>query len=86
MFKYGRMQKKILSLLVCGFHGTCLDWMFPGVQETAGLGFFCAQVIYVVVKIVTPCFNRLSLLSRSPWDSVLEKIFVGTGKPQYFLF
>ena len=37
MFKYGRMQKKIL---VCGSHGACLDCMLPGVQVTAGLGFF----------------------------------------------
>ena len=26
---------------------------------------FCIQVIYVIVKIVTPCFTRPSLLSRS---------------------
>ena len=54
MFKYGRMQK-ILSRLVCGSHGTCLDCMLPGVPVTVGLGFFlCSQVIYVTVKIVTP--------------------------------
>ena len=27
--------------------------------------FFCVQVICVIMKIVTPCFNRPSLLSRS---------------------
>ena len=34
---------------------------------TAGLGFFSAfkSVIYVIMKIVTHCFNRSSLLSRS---------------------
>ena len=65
MFKYGRMQKKISSWLVCGCHGACLDCMLPGVQVTIPLGFFCAQVIYVIVSIVLPCFNRPSLLSRS---------------------
>ena len=36
------------------------------IHETAGLGlFFCVHVIYVIMKIVTPCFNRPSLLSRS---------------------
>ena len=50
MFKYGRMQKKILLQLVCGSHGACLDSMLPGVQVTAGLEFFS--------DIVTPCFNR----------------------------
>ena len=39
--------------------------MLPGVQVTAGLGFFCVQVIYVIVKILTPCFNKQSLLSTS---------------------
>ena len=32
MFKYGRMQKKILSRLVCGSHGTYLDCMLPEVE------------------------------------------------------
>ena len=51
--------------LVCGSYGACLDCMLPGVQVIAGLGFFfCVQVIYVIMKIVTPCFNRPSLLSR----------------------
>ena len=40
MVKYGRMQKKISPRLVCDSHGTCLDCMLPGVQVTAGLGFF----------------------------------------------
>ena len=50
---------------MCGFHGAYLDCMLPEVQITAGLGFFYIQVIYVIVKILTPCFNRPSLLSRS---------------------
>ena len=66
MFKYGRMQKKIPPRLVCGSHGACLDCMLPGVQVTAGLGFFTVfKSFIVIVKIVTPCFNRPSLLSRS---------------------
>ena len=40
MFKYGRTQRKIPSWLVCGSHGACLDCVLPGVQVTAGLGFF----------------------------------------------
>ena len=63
MCKYGRMQKKISPQLVCGFHGACLDCMLPGVQVTAGLGFLCIQVIYVIIKIVTPCLTGLAFLT-----------------------
>ena len=65
MFKRSRMQKKVPSQLVCGSHGAFLDCMLAGVEVTTGLRFFCIQVVYVIVKIVTPCFNRLSLLNRS---------------------
>ena len=66
MIEYDRMQNKISSLLAYGSYGTCLDCMLPGVQVITGLEFFfCVQVIYVIVKIVTPCFNRPSSLSRS---------------------
>ena len=64
MSKYGRVQKKISLRLVRGSHGACLDCMLIGIQVTAGLGFFCVLVIYVIMKIVTPCLNRPSLLSR----------------------
>ena len=43
MVKYGTMQKKKFlpgSRLVCGSHDACLINMMPGVQVTAGLGFF----------------------------------------------
>ena len=40
MFKYGRTQKKAPPQLVCGSCGACLDCVLPGVQVTAGLGFF----------------------------------------------
>ena len=40
MFKYGRMQRKIPSRLVCGSRDACLDCVLPGVQVTFGLGFF----------------------------------------------
>ena len=40
MFKYGGMQRKIPSWLVCDSCGTCLDCTLLGVQVTAGLGFF----------------------------------------------
>ena len=40
MFNYGRMHKNIPPRLVCGSRGACLDCMLPGVQVTAGLGFF----------------------------------------------
>ena len=59
--KYGRMQIEIPSQFVCGSRGACLDCVFPGVQSTTGLEFFCVQFIYVIVKIVTLCFKRPSL-------------------------
>ena len=31
--------------------------MLPGAQVTTGMEFFYVLVIYVIVKIVTPCFN-----------------------------
>ena len=40
-----------------GSHGMCLDCMLLGVKVTTKLEFFCIQVIQVIVKIVTPCFN-----------------------------
>ena len=40
MFKYGRIQKRIPSWLVCGSYGMCLDCTLPGVQVATGLGFF----------------------------------------------
>ena len=43
--KYGRMQRKIPSWIVCGSHGMVLDCTLLGVQVTAGLGFFYIQVI-----------------------------------------
>ena len=58
IFKYGRIQKRIPPQLVCGFHGACLDCMLPGVQVTAGLGFFSVFKSFIVIgKIVTPCFT-----------------------------
>ena len=53
--------------MVCGFHGVCLDCVLPGVQVAshwAGM-FTKFKSFYVIVKIVTPCFRRPSLLSRS---------------------
>ena len=40
MFKHDRMQKKNCLWLVCGSCGVCLDCMLPGIEVTAGLGFF----------------------------------------------
>ena len=40
MFKYGRMQKKISPWLVCGSHGTYLDYMLPEVE--AGIFSLCS--------------------------------------------
>ena len=45
------------------------------VQVTMGRDFFHVQVIYVITKIVTPCFNKPSLFSRSQmgqWDSIVD--------------
>ena len=49
----------LLSWRMLRLHVTCM-----GSHSQAG-SFFCIQVIYVIVKIVTPCFNRPSLLSSS---------------------
>ena len=40
MCKYGGIQRKIPSQLVCGSHSACLDCMLLGDLITAGLGFF----------------------------------------------
>ena len=79
VFKYGRMQKRVLSWLVW------LPWCMPilhvtwhGVQVTTGLGFFAFNCnkcyIYVIAKIVTPCINRLRLLSRFLVEQCTENI------------
>ena len=47
---------------------------------------FCVQVIYVIVKVMNPCFHRLGLpaftglafLADPYWDSVLEFLFILT--------
>ena len=52
-------------MLVRGSHSAYLDCLLPGIKVTTRLGFFCIQVIYVIVKIVTPYFHRPSLISRS---------------------
>ena len=64
MFKHGRMQKKTSSQLA-PMRYAYIDCMLSGVQVTTGMGFFCIQVIIVIAKIVTSCFHRPSLLSRS---------------------
>ena len=37
--------------------------MLSGVQKSRE--FFCVQVVYVIVKIVTPCFSKPSLLGKN---------------------
>ena len=67
MFKYGRLQKKVLSWLVCGSHGAYLDCMLPvwgSSHRQVGTSFY-VQVVYVIMKIVILFFNRPSLLSKS---------------------
>ena len=49
-----------------------VDCMSSGDQVTVGWDIFCVQVIFVIVKIATPCFNRPSLLSRSLVKHVLN--------------
>ena len=65
MFKYGRMQKMVSSWLVRGSHGTCLDCT----HVTWGSSHRWVKIFSVfksfsnvIVKFVTPCFNRLSPL------------------------
>ena len=74
MFKYGRMLKKphpsqCVVPLALAQTACCL-----GFKSLLGQDVFCFQVIYVIVKIVIPCFSRPSLLSRSQWDSILELV------------
>ena len=52
MLKYGRIQKKIPTRLVCGYQDTCLDCMFPGFKSPLGWDVFSVQVIYEVVKFI----------------------------------
>ena len=65
IFKYGRMQKKIPSRLVCGSHGTCLDCMLPGVQVTTGLEFCSAF----------KSFNSSDLVYSEDSDSLLYRLW-----------
>ena len=59
-----------------------LPWYMPKVHVAWGLShhyagiFFCFEVIYVIVKMVTPCFHMPSLLSSSLVGQCTEK----TGK------
>ena len=75
MFKYGRMQKKILSWLVYGSNGAWLDFMLSSWSHHWTRIYFSVQVIYVIVRTMTPCFNKPSLLSRS-----LVGKYSGNGK------
>ena len=50
LIKYGRMQKRIPSHLVCGSCGVCLDCALPGVQVTTGMGFFSAFPVKAVAQ------------------------------------
>ena len=45
-----------------------------GFNSPLGWDSFCIQVIYVMVKIVTPCFNRHNLLSRSLVRQVIPSL------------
>ena len=58
--KYGRMQKRIPSRLVCGSCGVCLDCTLPGDQVTAGMGFFSAFRSFMY-----DCENSDSLLYKA---------------------
>ena len=70
--KYGRMQRKIPSWLVCGSHGMVLDCTLLGVQVTVGLEFFYIQVIILyIVKVVTPCSTGYGFLA-DPWQGSMS--------------
>ena len=51
---------------MCGSRGACLDRMrmLLGARVTTGLGFFCLQVVYEIVKTVTPCYRSKGLVSK----------------------
>ena len=76
MFKYGRIQRKNSSQLVCGSRGTCLDCMLLRVQVTAGLGFFLHHWLrsfsLCIGNIVTPGSIGCGLPAGPWWDSGTE--------------
>ena len=50
--------------LVCGSHGACLDCMLPGVQVTAGLGFFlCSSHLSDSKDIDSPALTGLAFFA-----------------------
>ena len=59
------VQKKIPSWLVCGapMVHVCTVYCL-GFKSLLDWDFFCIQVIQLIVKIVSPCFNRHSILHR----------------------
>ena len=62
------MLHRTYTIIGKTFLTTCDNWKWLIIyvyNYTAGLGFSCVQIIYVIVKIVTPCFNGPSFLSRS---------------------
>ena len=60
LYMYSWMQNKIPSQFVCGSSGACLEYVLPGVQVTAGLGFFLrsSHLGQSILSIVIPYFNR----------------------------
>ena len=66
-------KERKISFLVHSFifFGVWLPWCMPRLHVAWGSShrwagiFVCIQVTYVIMKIVTLCFNRPSLLSRS---------------------
>ena len=52
MFKYGKMQRKIPSWLVCGSCGTCLDHTLYGIQVGWDVILYSN---HLVCEIMTPC-------------------------------
>ena len=72
MFKYSRMQKKIPTRLVCGSRGACLVNMLPGVQVTAGLGYFSVFSSFSEDSDSPAVYGDLFPSSRVPSGIVLQ--------------
>ena len=69
MFKYGKMQRKIPSWLVCGSCGMCLDHTLYGIQVSWDVFLYSNHLV---------CENNDSLLYRHHvgpwWDSETKKM------------
>ena len=77
MFKYGRMQKKVLSQLVCGSCGMCQDSTLLGVQVTTRLGLFLhsSHLVYSEDSGDSDyALQASAFFAGAQWDSVIDSV------------